>query len=197
MAPRTPRRRKRVSAPLLGILALVVAAAAVVFLSQRFVVSPRAGASVSSANASAPPASAPEPDLAARLAPRAGPAPRPAPPAAPTPAASSRTQPSPSATADPARATAVTPVNSHQRLTLDTGTFPDFESARFECDRLAAASGLDAWVIEEGSSGERFRVVLGVFKTLDRAETSASILHDRGLLAEARIVPLPPRHRRL
>jgi hypothetical protein len=66
-----------------------------------------------------------------------------------------------------------------------------------ERDRIAAAVGLDAWVVRGSDYGaDSYRVVLGVYRTAGRAEAAAVNLLDRGLVGEARVVPLPPRRDR-
>jgi len=91
----------------------------------------------------------------------------------------------------------VAPAPRSQRLGLEVGTYLDADRAHLECERLAAESGLRAWVVTSREYGATsYRVVLGVFRTEDRAQSSATTLLERGLVSEARVVPLPPRRSR-
>jgi hypothetical protein len=96
----------------------------------------------------------------------------------------------------PAADSVATPAR-RERLGLEVGTYLDVERARLECDRLASESGLRAWVVTDSEYGAAsYRVVLGVFRTRDRAEASATTLLERGLVSEAQVVDLPGRRAR-
>jgi general secretion pathway protein A len=83
------------------------------------------------------------------------------------------------------------------RLALDVATYLDELRAEEERDRLAAETGLKAWVVTGTEYGApSYRVVLGVFSNQGRADSSATVLLERGLVSEARVIPLPPRSTR-
>ena len=91
----------------------------------------------------------------------------------------------------------VAATSARQRLALDVGSYLDMDRARLERDHLIAQTGLQAWVIEAmEDGGETYRVVVGVFSSQDRADASATSLLERGLISEARVVPLPSRRAR-
>ncbi len=100
-------------------------------------------------------------------------------------------------------APAAVPVDSivhapkRQRLGLDVGSYLDSSRAHLECDHLIAQTGLEAWVVEEADNGgTSYRIVVGTFSTPERAEASADSMLERGLISEARVVPLPARRAR-
>ena len=84
-----------------------------------------------------------------------------------------------------------------ERLTLEVATYIDAERAVTERDRLVAESGLQGWVVTRFEGGvEAYKIMLGIFRTSERAEAAASRLLSRQLVSQARIVPLPPRRAR-
>ena len=112
-------------------------------------------------------------------------APRSAAPAARTPAAA--------ATAAPA----AEKTESEARFALDVGTQPYADWADDERDRIVAETGLKGWVIEERRDGvAAYRIVLGVYRTRERAQQSGEFLLSRDLVSEAKVIPLPPRRLR-
>jgi hypothetical protein len=125
-------------------------------------------------------------------------------PLAPTPVIRSVSRPSASATSAPISAVAQaasesepTPAERRVRLALDVATYLDETRAAEERDRLAAETGLKAWVVTGAEYGApSYRVVLGVFSSQGRADSSATVLLERGLVSEARVIPLPPRSTR-
>ncbi len=83
------------------------------------------------------------------------------------------------------------------RLALDVGTYLDEDLARSARDRLTADSGLQGWIVPtQDAGGTSYRVILGVFRSEDRATISANSLLERGLISEARVVPMPSRRSR-
>lgn len=109
------------------------------------------------------------------------------------PAAAAALSPTPAAS--PADSVAHQP--ARQRLGLDVGSYLDSNRARLECDHLIAQTGLEAWVVEEADNGgTNYRVVVGVYSSPERAEASADSMLERGLISEARVVPLPSRRAR-
>ena len=80
------------------------------------------------------------------------------------------------------------------RLTLEVGSYLDEGRARAECDQLAAETGLKAWLVGASEyGGTSYRILLGVYTSQDRADAAANTLLQRGLISEARVVPLPRR----
>jgi hypothetical protein len=85
----------------------------------------------------------------------------------------------------------------YARLTLDVASYFDEERAAAERDRLAAASGLQGWVVGVTEGGiASHHVLLGIFRVRERAETMAATIWNRGLVTKALVVPLPPRRSR-
>jgi type II secretory pathway predicted ATPase ExeA len=98
--------------------------------------------------------------------------------------------------ADPS-ASPKTGASSRQRFTLEIGTFVDRGRALAERDRLANETGLDSWMIDgPGVEDGLYPVVLGIYRTRERAEVGAGVLIERGLISHARVTPLPPRRQR-
>jgi type II secretory pathway predicted ATPase ExeA len=81
------------------------------------------------------------------------------------------------------------------RHALDVGSYISSYRAEVERDRLIAETGLQGWVVEDDGDGTH-HVVLGIYRSVDRAEISASTLLSRGLISEARVVPVPPKRKR-
>jgi len=98
------------------------------------------------------------------------------------------------ATATTARKPAVAtpkPVTSTRSFGLAVGTFLNEDRANQERDKLAASSGQSvrvSSVTEDG--GQVFQLVLGAYADRASAEKAASDLIRRGLVDEARVVPL-------
>jgi type II secretory pathway predicted ATPase ExeA len=82
------------------------------------------------------------------------------------------------------------------RFTLEAATFLDADRAMAERDRLATDSGLETWMVVDGGGGA-YRVVVGIFSSRERAETSADLLLGRGVVGQARVVLLPSRRTRI
>jgi cell division septation protein DedD len=71
------------------------------------------------------------------------------------------------------------------------GTYLDEDRANQEMTKLIASTKLPAQVLtvtEDGTS--LYRLVMGSFESRQKAERSASSLIERGLVDEARVVPL-------
>jgi cell division protein FtsN len=84
-----------------------------------------------------------------------------------------------------------------RRTTLEVASYLSVDRAEIERDRLIAATGLDGWVIAGSDDGtEMYRVLLGIFSNQQRAESAASSVLSQGLVTQARVVPLPPKHLR-
>jgi len=86
---------------------------------------------------------------------------------------------------------------SRMRLSLAVGSYIDAERAAAERDHLAAESGLQGWIVNTSEyGGATYTVILGIFRTQDHADSAASELLRRGLVSEARVIPLPRRSAR-
>jgi cell division protein FtsN len=80
---------------------------------------------------------------------------------------------------------------------LDVGAYPDPDEARAERDRIVIATGLKGWLLPATvGGGQTYRVIIGAYRTRERAEVSASALLERDLAFEAQVIPLPPRRLR-
>jgi general secretion pathway protein A len=84
-----------------------------------------------------------------------------------------------------------------QLYALEVGSYLDVDRATAERDRLAADTGLKGWILlgAEGD-GDVVRVILGPYRTEERARWGAETLLDRGVVTEAAVIPLPPRRER-
>ena len=84
-----------------------------------------------------------------------------------------------------------------ERFGLDVGTYSDAYWAEGERDRIVAATGLKGWVIADSLNGaDTYHVVLGVYRTRERARSAAEVLTERGVVSEASVIPVPPRRLR-
>jgi type II secretory pathway predicted ATPase ExeA len=186
--PANPKRRARpvrVPRPVLG--AALVASAVVVALVIGVRVIGHALAKHASAAVTAPPAKAPAPS-AAVAASGSSDAPR----VTSVPAA-----PGPESSANAAAASAADPEHPDRRWTIEVGEYLDLDRALAERDRVWQATGTRAWVVpgDEGR-GESNRVVLGIYRSPERATASAEALLGRISVPTARVVVLPSRHSR-
>jgi hypothetical protein len=112
------------------------------------------------------------------------------------PAAATAPAPAPDAASAPVAAAPDTTPRPH-RTTLEVASYLSIDRAEIERDRLIAATGLDGWVITGSEDGtEMYRVLLGIFSNQQRAESAASSVLGQGLVTQARVVPLPPKHLR-
>lgn len=130
----------------------------------------------------------------AASAPRgAGPVPAPAVPVAVTRAPAAR--PPASEGGPPEDVAAVSP---NGRYTLDVGGYPDLQACLDERDRLQELTGIEGWVIPspEGAAGPP-RIVLGIYRSRERAVAAAHMLVSSQTLGQVAVVPLPPRGSRL
>jgi len=182
--PRAPRHRSSGAAkgPSLAVIGLVAMSVGVVVLLPRGI-DRASGARGTRAAAAMPETIVP-------------PAPAPVIRSVPRPSAPATSAPAP-AVAEAASASAPTPAEPRVRLALDVATYLDETRAAEERDRLAAETGLKAWIVAGTEYGAAsYRVVLGVFSSQGRADSSATVLLERGLVSEARVIPLPPRSTR-
>jgi type II secretory pathway predicted ATPase ExeA len=87
--------------------------------------------------------------------------------------------------------------NPAQRYTIDVGGYLDFQRALEERDRMQSLTGILAWVVVgDEEKGKAHRIVLGIFRSSDRATSAAEAMLANNTLTEARVVPLPPRRAR-
>lgn len=97
------------------------------------------------------------------------------------------------APAPPGSATAVALPPPRGPHTIDTGAHLDLQSAIEERQRLQVLTGIQGWVAPvDGSGFEKYRVVLGIFRSYARARAAASMLVRSHTLPSADVVPLPP-----
>ena len=82
-------------------------------------------------------------------------------------------------------------------FTLEVGQDLDLQAAFDRRDRVQELVGIEAWVVPspEGSA-EPNRVVLGIYRTRERAESAASMLLRSRTLDQVTVVPLPSRRAR-
>ena len=77
------------------------------------------------------------------------------------------------------------------------GSYLNEERAQEERDRIVADTGLKGWVISGLHDGaDSYTVVLGIYRTEERAQISAGSLLERSVVSEASVIPLPPRRLR-
>ena len=88
--------------------------------------------------------------------------------------------------------------SSTGRYTLEVGAFPTLSEALDERALVHRVTGMESWVIpaEAGGSGMH-RVVLGVYRSHERAAAGAKLLLQSKTLPAAKPVALPPRGARL
>jgi type II secretory pathway predicted ATPase ExeA len=106
----------------------------------------------------------------------------------------SRSESSPSAVErrgeDPARRT-------RGPFGLDVGGYRDLESAYERRDRLQELTGFQGWVVPAPSGSDRpYRIVLGAYRSRERATGAANMLLRSRTLSDVTVVPLPPRSER-
>ena len=96
-----------------------------------------------------------------------------------------------------APATPSTPPLPQQNYALEVGSYLSQERAEEERDRIVADTGLKGWVIQGLHDGaETYAVVIGIYRTEERAQISAGALLERSVVSEASVIPLPPRRLR-
>lgn len=84
------------------------------------------------------------------------------------------------------------------RYSIEVGSFATLEAAIAERDRASQATGIQGWVVPapEGSS-EQHRVILGIYRSKERAAAAAKMVVATRTLPHAVAVALPPKHARL
>ncbi len=87
--------------------------------------------------------------------------------------------------------------DDQRRYTIDVGAYLDLERALLNRDRLRSRMRIEGWVVTSGTGGEEsHRIVLGVFRTPERATAAAHVLLADDAVTEAQVIPLPPRRLR-
>jgi cell division protein FtsN len=104
-----------------------------------------------------------------------------------------------------ARATSPVPVGerrpggsttrSRGPYTLEVGGYSDFENALYQRDRMQELTGFEGWVVPS-ADGSSYRVVLGAYRSHERATGAANMLLNSRTLSNVTVVPLPPRSQR-
>jgi hypothetical protein len=77
-------------------------------------------------------------------------------------------------------------------FSIDVGGANDLQSALMERDRVQALTGIQTWVATAPTGdGQAYRIVVGAFRSRDRAEAAARMLLRSQTLGTATVVPLP------
>ena len=87
-------------------------------------------------------------------------------------------------------------VSATRRYTLAVGEFSDLQAAFDERDRLHVLTGMDTWVVPAADELGPHRIVLGIYRSQERAQTAARMLLDTHTLDAATVVLLPKRSAR-
>ena len=83
------------------------------------------------------------------------------------------------------------------RYTLYVGEYLDYQVALDERDRMRRLTGIEAWVIPAAEGGaETHRVVIGIYRSRERATAAARMLVATHTLHSVDVVPLPRRSAR-
>jgi len=96
------------------------------------------------------------------------------------------------ATPPPATVEPATEAAAKRPFTIDVGGQPDLDAAFAARDRLSQLTGIHGWVVPGDANGGPYRVVLGIFKSQERAAAAAGMLVRSRTLAQANVVTLPP-----
>ena len=84
-------------------------------------------------------------------------------------------------------------VRSTRRYTLAVGEFSDLQAAFDERDRIHVLTRMDTWVVPASDSAGPHRIVLGVYRSPERAQNAARMLLRSRTLPAATVVALPKR----
>jgi len=99
--------------------------------------------------------------------------------------------------AAPQAATDAQPPHRRGPYTLDVGGYEDLQTALDQRDRMRTLAGLDGWVVATADGGARpYRIVLGIYRSYERATAAANMLLRSKTLREVTVVPLPPKRAR-
>jgi type II secretory pathway predicted ATPase ExeA len=80
-----------------------------------------------------------------------------------------------------------------RRYTVAVGELSDLQAAFDERDRIRELTGIDTWVVPATDDAEPHRIVLGVYRSQERAKAVAKMLLDSRTLDSATVAPLPRR----
>jgi MSHA biogenesis protein MshM len=100
------------------------------------------------------------------------------------------------AASDSGRVAGTVVVTPTRRYTIAIGEFADLQSAFDERDRIQELTRMDTWVVPATNDGELHRIVLGIYRSQERAEAAANMLLDSRTLDVATVVALPKRSAR-
>jgi type II secretory pathway predicted ATPase ExeA len=82
-------------------------------------------------------------------------------------------------------------------FTLEVGNYLDLERAFNERDRMQALTGIEGWVIPAPENGsDPHRVVLGIYRSYDRANSAARMLRNSNTLGSVTVTLLPKKSAR-
>jgi hypothetical protein len=82
--------------------------------------------------------------------------------------------------------------------TLDVGGAPELESAVNARHRMQQLTGFEGWVASGFEDGAKpYRVLVGVYRSRERAQSVADMLVNNRTVANVTVVPLPPKSVRL
>jgi hypothetical protein len=184
--PLRSHRRRSLPAPVTVSLVAIVAIPVLVMLGRMIATTPHDPSSAALAAKGDPATKAPSASPATHARTTAATAARRDPgEAQPTGSAASPQAAAPSSGASP-------------RFTIDVGGYVDLQRAFDERYRIQELTGIEAWVVPapDGGSGQ-YRIVLGVFRSAERATIAAGALIANASLHEASVVALPPRRVRM
>jgi len=81
--------------------------------------------------------------------------------------------------------------------TLDVGGYSDYGTALDQRDRMQQLTGFEGWVVDAADGGSKpYRIVLGAYRSEERATGAANMLMRSRTLHDVTVVPLPPRNTR-
>ena len=84
--------------------------------------------------------------------------------------------------------------NSRQVYAIDVGRFADIQTALDQRNRLQHLTGFEGWVVDAADGGARpYRVLLGAYRSSERATSAANMLLRSKTLGDVTVVPLPPK----
>jgi len=107
--------------------------------------------------------------------------------------ARARVVPATSPASEAERASEGTAARAKGPWTIDVGGYLDLQYALAERDRMQALTGIQAWVIPAPEGGsEPHRIVVGMYRSRERADRAANMLVSTKTLSEVAVVPLPP-----
>ena len=86
---------------------------------------------------------------------------------------------------------------SRQPYTLDVGGYADLERALDQRERMQELTGIQGWVVpSDDRAGAAYRIVLGAYRSPERATAAANMLMNSRTLSDVTVVRLPPQSTR-